>query len=154
MLIQRKMKIDYLLFFSTSWVLFRNYRKADQLHGLGRSISNKRNYYIEEFKDGCRHRHCCFPFMSIIHNMHTLWDYVTLFILGQTLFKKQQQIFINLLVLSNNSFDLICRKSNYKAYHLFIKSYSNLFWNSRRDSYIDCIWFKVYLKLIRITDSV
>ena len=148
------MKIDYLLFFSTSIVFFRNYWKADQLHGLGRSIFNKRNYYIEEFKDGRRHRHCWFPFMSIILNMHTLWNYVSLFTFGQSLFKKQQQIFINLVVLSNNSFDLICRKFNYKAYHLLIKIYSNLFWNSRRDSFINCIWFKVYLKIIRITDSV
>ena len=52
-----KMQIVDLLFFCASWIFFRRNRNNDILNEFGRYIYKSGDYYIGEFKGGCRHEH-------------------------------------------------------------------------------------------------
>ena len=63
-----KMQIVNLLFSCASWIFFRRHRNNDNLNGLCKYIYKSGDYYIGEFKDGCRHEHGWFAYIVIIYN--------------------------------------------------------------------------------------
>ena len=63
-----KMQIVDLLFSCASWIFFRRHRNNDILNEFGRYIYKSGDYYIGEFKGGCRHEHGWFAYIAIIHN--------------------------------------------------------------------------------------